>query len=38
LIERQPTLTDQPPESEDWLHDVKHDSYRAILVMERFQT
>ena len=30
-----PTLTDQPPEGADWIHEVKHDGYRTILVIER---
>ena len=30
-----PTLTDQPPEGEGWIHEVKHDGFRTILVIER---
>ena len=30
-----PSLTDQPPEGADWIHEVKHDGYRTILVIER---
>src|SRR5918996_668219 len=30
-----PTLTDQPPEGEGWIHEVKHDGYRTLLVIER---
>jgi len=30
-----PSLTDQPPEGPDWLHEVKHDGYRTMLVIER---
>jgi ATP-dependent DNA ligase len=28
-------LTDQPPEGANWIHEVKHDGYRTILVIER---
>jgi DNA ligase D-like protein (predicted ligase) len=28
-------LTDQPPEGAHWIHEVKHDGYRTILVIER---
>jgi len=28
-------LTDQPPEEANWIHEVKHDGYRTILVIER---
>jgi bifunctional non-homologous end joining protein LigD len=30
-----PTLTDQPPEGANWIHEVKHDGYRTMLVVER---
>ena len=30
-----PSLTDQPPEGADWIHEVKHDGYRTMLVVER---
>jgi len=30
-----PSLTDQPPEEANWIHEVKHDGYRTILVIER---
>jgi bifunctional non-homologous end joining protein LigD len=26
------TLVDQPPVGEDWIHEVKHDGYRTLLV------
>ena len=29
-----PTLTVQPPEGAEWVHEVKHDSYRTMLVVE----
>jgi DNA ligase D-like protein (predicted ligase) len=29
-----PTLTDQPPEGEGWIHEVKHDGYRTMLVID----
>jgi bifunctional non-homologous end joining protein LigD len=29
-----PSLTDQPPEGADWIHEVKHDGYRTMLVIE----
>jgi bifunctional non-homologous end joining protein LigD len=25
-----PSLTDQPPEGADWIHEVKHDGYRTM--------
>jgi bifunctional non-homologous end joining protein LigD len=28
-------LTDQPPEGAHWIHEVKHDGYRTMLVIER---
>jgi hypothetical protein len=30
-----PSWTDQPPEGADWLHEVKHDGYRTMLLVER---
>jgi len=30
-----PSLTDQPPEGAHWIHEVKHDGYRTMLVIER---
>ena len=30
-----PTLTHQPPEGGGWIHEVKHDGFRTILVIER---
>jgi DNA ligase D-like protein (predicted ligase) len=30
-----PSLTDQPPEGTGWIHEVKHDGYRTMLVIER---
>ena len=30
-----PSLTDQPPEGADWVHEIKHDGYRTMLVVER---
>ena len=30
-----PSLTDQPPEGAGWIHEVKHDGYRTLLVIER---
>src|SRR6185436_20150675 len=30
-----PSLTDQPPEGANWIHEVKHDGYRTMLVIER---
>jgi bifunctional non-homologous end joining protein LigD len=35
LSRQLPSLTDQPPEGPDWLHEVKHDGYRTMLVIER---
>jgi bifunctional non-homologous end joining protein LigD len=29
-----PTLVDQPPEGDGWIHEVKHDGYRTLLVIE----
>jgi ATP-dependent DNA ligase len=30
-----PSLTDQPPEGDGWLHEVKHDGYRTQLIVEQ---
>src|SRR6186713_1070597 len=30
-----PSLTDQPPEGANWIHEVKHDGYRTMLLVER---
>src|SRR6187200_965039 len=30
-----PSLTDQPPEGADWIHEVKLDGYRTMLLIER---
>jgi len=30
-----PSLTDQPPDGANWLHEVKHDGYRTMLLVER---
>ncbi len=30
-----PSLTDQPPESSNWIHEVKHDGYRTMLLVRR---
>src|SRR3954447_17997831 len=33
--ERQPlTPTGQPPQGSNWIHEVKHDGYRTLLVIE----
>ena len=32
-----PTLVEQPPEGDDWIHEIKHDGYRTQLVIERGQ-
>ena len=29
-----PSLTNQPPEGDGWIHEVKHDGYRTILLIE----
>jgi DNA ligase D-like protein (predicted ligase) len=29
-----PTLVDDPPEGDDWIHEIKHDGYRTQLVIE----
>jgi ATP-dependent DNA ligase len=30
-----PTIVDQPPDGADWIHEIKHDGYRTILVLDR---
>lgn len=30
-----PTLTDQPPDGDGWIHEIKHDGYRTLLVLDR---
>ena len=30
-----PTLTDQPPDGDGWIHEIKHDGYRTMLVLDR---
>jgi bifunctional non-homologous end joining protein LigD len=30
-----PSLTEHPPEGANWIHEVKHDGYRTMLVIER---
>ena len=30
-----PTLTDQPPVGDGWIHEIKHDGYRTLLVLDR---
>jgi bifunctional non-homologous end joining protein LigD len=30
-----PSLVDQPPEGNHWIHEVKHDGYRCIVIVER---
>ena len=30
-----PTAVSQPPEGEDWIHEVKFDGYRTQLIIER---
>jgi bifunctional non-homologous end joining protein LigD len=32
-----PSLTDQPPLEAGWIHEVKHDGYRTMLLVERGQ-
>jgi bifunctional non-homologous end joining protein LigD len=28
------TPTDQPPQGSNWIHEVKHDGYRTLLIIE----
>ena len=30
-----PTLVDEPPEGDGWIHEIKYDGYRTQLVIER---
>src|SRR4029078_10627660 len=30
-----PSLTEHPPEGAEWIHEVKHDGYRTMLLVER---
>src|SRR5215210_1707668 len=30
-----PTLVDQPAQGSDWIHEVKHDGYRTVVVVDR---
>lgn len=30
-----PSLTDQPPDGGNWIHEIKHDGFRTIIVVER---
>ena len=30
-----PTLTAQPPAGDRWIHEIKHDGYRTVLVVDR---
>src|SRR6185295_15555427 len=32
-----PTLVDEPPAGDGWLHEIKYDGYRTELVIERGQ-
>jgi bifunctional non-homologous end joining protein LigD len=29
-----PSLVDQPPEGKHWIHEVKHDGYRSVVIVE----
>ena len=29
------SLVDQPPEGRHWIHEIKHDGYRCIVIVER---
>jgi bifunctional non-homologous end joining protein LigD len=31
------TSVDQPPQGDEWLHEIKHDGYRTLLVVEAKQ-
>lgn len=31
------TSVDQPPQGDEWLHEIKHDGYRTLLVVQRRQ-
>jgi bifunctional non-homologous end joining protein LigD len=30
-----PTLVERPPEGKQWIHEIKHDGYRSLLLVER---
>jgi bifunctional non-homologous end joining protein LigD len=30
-----PSLVDQPPDGKHWIHEIKHDGYRSIVIVER---
>jgi len=30
-----PSLVEQPPEGKHWIHEIKHDGYRSMVVLER---
>jgi bifunctional non-homologous end joining protein LigD len=32
-----PLLSAKPPEGEGWIHEIKHDSYRTLIVIDRGQ-
>jgi len=29
-----PSLVDQPPEGKHWVHEIKHDGYRSLVLVE----
>jgi DNA ligase D-like protein (predicted ligase) len=35
ILPQIPTLVDQPPEGEGWIHEVKFDGYRAQIIVDR---
>jgi bifunctional non-homologous end joining protein LigD len=30
-----PSLVDQPPDGKHWIHEIKHDGYRSLVIVER---
>ena len=30
-----PTLVPEPPSGEGWIHEIKHDGYRTLIVIDR---
>jgi len=32
-----PTLVPEPPSGEGWIHEIKHDGYRTLIVIDRGQ-
>ena len=30
-----PTLVDEPPAGDNWIHEIKHDGFRTLLLVER---